>query len=306
MNYIKHLVSSMMAHVRGRTAPSDEDVSRIARQALQPLQSVNPETNVQWTRLQRTVGEAEDRAATAPGRYVPRLQWALALGVIILVGLYLYSTLSLPSATTYLTARGEQKEITLTDGSLVTLNYGTELVVPRLQTGAPRRVALEGEAYFRVQHTGVPFVVSTQFATVEVVGTEFDLRTRDKELELAVITGSVRVRAVRNGRDSLLVLDRGQRALCPSDAFPRRIADVPSPEYPGWLHGKLFLDGTSLTAACREIEMRFGVRIDMKTPAETGRVTGILNAGTAKTAVAALCELTGRNYGYDGEKFTLY
>ena len=58
------------------------------------------------------------------------------------------------------------------------------------------------------------------------------------------------------------------------------------------MHGKLLLDRTQFIAACRDLEMRFGVTIDLRDQALREReITGILDARTAASGLTALCEL---------------
>jgi len=240
---------------------------------------------------------------------MPRLALGVASIVGLAVGAYLYFSpfSSKSSSDTIVTGRGEQKEVVLDGGSRITLNHTSKLIMEKLQSERARRVSLEGEAYFSVQPGGAPFIVSTDYGVVRVVGTEFNLRARGGALEVAVIRGVVDVSAVKDGKDSTLLLSQHQMALVPLNDFPRRTGDIPSPDYPGWMHGKLFLDRTSFLAACREIEMRFDVSIKIDNQlVRSDIITGILNARTAESAVAALCELTGRRFKRDGQEFHVY
>jgi hypothetical protein len=112
---------------------------------------------------------------------------------------------------------------------------------------------------------------------------------------------------MKDGRDSTLLLTQNQMALCPHDAFPHRIAGISSPEYPGWMHGKLLLDRTQFITACRELEMRFGVTIDVRDTALRERmITGILDARTAASGLSALCELTGKEFTHAGKTYIIH
>jgi ferric-dicitrate binding protein FerR (iron transport regulator) len=224
-----------------------------------------------------------------------------------IVAVYVYLSTTQRPPDTFATRRGEHKEIVLSDSSKVILNYASRLVVPKQPAGQPRRVSLTGEAYFRIQPSETPFIVSTEYAGVQVVGTEFNLRARGGALGVAVIAGVVEVSVVKDGKDSSLLFSRNQMGLVPQNEFPRRTGDIPSADYPGWMHGKLFLDRTPFLAAVREVEMRFDVSI--KTDSQLVRsdiITGILDARTAETAVAALCELTGRRFTHEGQEFHVY
>lgn len=277
------------------------------------VRNFDPETDQQWLRLQHTIKQGNARATPAKSRstplagLIPRLALGVAITAAAIVGIYIYLSSTQQPPDTFAARKGEQKEIVLGDSSKVILSYASQLVVPKLHAGEPRRVSLTGEAYFRIRPSETPFIISTDYAVVQVVGTEFNLRARGGALEVAVISGVVDVSVVKDGKDSTLLLSQHQMALCPQDGFPERTGDIPSPEYPGWMHGKLFLDRTSFVAACREIEMRFDVRIETDNkPVQSDIITGVLDARTAEAAVAALCELTGRKFTHDGQDFHVY
>jgi transmembrane sensor len=294
-----------------RRAPQAENaaLSESLHEGFLRFRSVDPQTQRQWLRLQRAIDQREAEVTPRRSRLVPRLALGVASIVGLAVGAYLYFSpfSSRSSSDTIVTGRGEQKEVVLDDGTRISLNHTSKLIMEKLQSERARRVSLEGEAYFRVQPGGAPFIVSTDYGVVRVVGTEFNLRARGGALEVAVIGGVVDVSAVKDGKDSTLLLSRNQMALVPQNDFPRRTGDIPSPDYPGWMHGKLFLDRTSFLAACREIEMRFDVSIKIDNQlVRSDIITGILNARTAESAVAALCELTGRRFKRDGQEFHIY
>jgi transmembrane sensor len=116
---------------------------------------------------------------------------------------------------------GESRRLALPDGSSVTLNTGSEIA---FAFGAQRRdVELRsGEAHFTVaKDARRPFVVRTGGVAVRAIGTAFNVRRREGEIEVVVTAGRVDVHDVRIGR-SLLVpqseapapaLEAGQRIV---------------------------------------------------------------------------------------------
>jgi ferric-dicitrate binding protein FerR (iron transport regulator) len=296
---------------RFRRAPQAENAAlgESLHEGFLRFRSVDPQTQRQWLRLQRAIAQRKAEVTLRRSPLVPRLALGVASIVGLAVGAYLYFSpfSSRSSSDTIVTGRGEQKEVVLDDGSRITLNHTSRLIMEKLQSERPRRVSLEGEAYFRVQPGGAPFIISTDYAAVRVVGTEFNLRARGGGLEVAVISGIVNVSVLKDGKDSTLLLSQHQMALVLQNDFPRRTGDIPSPDYPGWMHGKLFLDRTSFQAACREIEMRFDVSIKTDNQlVQSHIITGILAARTAESAVAALCELTGRRFTHEADTFNIH
>ena len=96
----------------------------------------------------------------------------------------------------YKTAIGEQRSVSLTDGSVMVLNTQSEVRVR--MTALERRIdLLRGEAQFHVaKNPNRPFWVSTSEATVRAVGTVFNVRDDRSGTDVAVLEGRVNVSAV--------------------------------------------------------------------------------------------------------------
>ena len=86
--------------------------------------------------------------------------------------------------------------ITANNGTTVELNSISRITYPALFTGGERRVRLEGEAMFDVQHDGkLPFIVETYACDIEVHGTRFNVIAEEsaQEFSTALFEGSVAV-----------------------------------------------------------------------------------------------------------------
>jgi len=132
--------------------------------------------------------------SSLPRRPVSRPWMALAAGlatIAILGGaLFFHGTLS---SNRIATAAGEQRTVTLPDGSVVTLNGRTTL--SSAFTESERRVEMQGgEAFFDVaKNPARPFIVRAGNSEVRVVGTQFNVRQVHGELEVVVREGKVNV-----------------------------------------------------------------------------------------------------------------
>lgn len=90
--------------------------------------------------------------------------------------------------------------LTLSDGTVVHLNYNTHLIYPDRFSGDSRDVVLDGEAYFIVaRDRRHPFVVHTPQGVATAYGTEFNVNTRANGTEVVLVKG--RVGATPNGGD---------------------------------------------------------------------------------------------------------
>ena len=71
------------------------------------------------------------------------------------------------------------KTVSLNDGTKVHLNAGTTLSYSKNFNSTSREVTLNGEAYFEVEKGSSPFIILTDLAKVTVLGTKFNVRSRE-------------------------------------------------------------------------------------------------------------------------------
>lgn len=115
---------------------------------------------------------------------------AASLCVVTILSLALLATLG---TVTYQTAVGEQRLIALSDGSHVTLNTNTHLLV-KYSRGKRRIDLLQGEAYFKVKKdANRPFEVFAGDRLTRALGTEFNVQMDDKKVTVVVVEGKVAV-----------------------------------------------------------------------------------------------------------------
>ena len=95
-----------------------------------------------------------------------------------------YNRLIIPAGFTY--------NVTLADGTEVTLNAGSSLKYPEIFVGKQREVELSGEAYFSVAKSDIPFEISVGGSKIRVYGTRFNVKERpQKAIETVLIEGKI-------------------------------------------------------------------------------------------------------------------
>ncbi len=89
---------------------------------------------------------------------------------------------------------------TLPDNSIVTLNKNSSIEYDeKFTAGKQRNIKLKGEAFFNVTpNKEKPFIVKVNDVEVKVVGTSFNIKTINGQIEVIVKTGVVQV--TRNGK----------------------------------------------------------------------------------------------------------
>jgi transmembrane sensor len=274
------------------------------------LHTVDPDTVHQWQYLnvvlQRgSVPKKKRETARAHRLLNPAVSFGGILVIVVVAAGVLW--LNRSSVVTYETGKGQQSSIVLSDSSEVTLNHTSILVVESRPFGGSRHVSLKGEAFFHVRQNGSPFVVTTDLGTVHVLGTQFDVRVRGEQLMVGVVTGCVKVTAQRGGRDSSVVLGRGQIVTCVKEQYPGTPGEIPFADYPGWTQGRFLFYKTSVSAACQEIESQFDVQIHLMNPhAGEETITGVVDGRSVESAIAALSNLTGNKFRHENSVYTLY
>lgn len=152
---------------------------------------------------------------------------------------YKFSNSSNPNASSLIntieTPRGGQHQITLPDGTVVTLNAASSLKFPASFSGlSNRKVELNGEAYFEVaKDKKHPFIVKSNSQEVEVLGTHFNVNTypEEKSAKTTLLEGSVKVSA--NGNSQLL--KPGQQSILTRDKIDVVSANIK--ETMAWKNG---------------------------------------------------------------------
>ncbi|SMD35379.1 FecR family protein [Reichenbachiella faecimaris] len=136
----------------------------------------------------------------------------LAAMVVLTVGLgFLMREFGKSEPYHYATFEGETKWITLSDSSRIRLNESSLLTVAADFNEDDRNVSLEGEAYFEIARDEArPFIIQTNEATTQVLGTAFNIRAIEEEpkVEIYVVNGKVSFTA--NGSE--LILTQGMAA----------------------------------------------------------------------------------------------
>jgi transmembrane sensor len=291
--------------------PSEESVRKALSSDIARVHAQDPDTTGQWNLLRARMEKSPGMAAAVPSirpgyRIKPAIAFAFGVTVVVVVAGLLWFRPAPPLL--YQTGVAERSTILLADSSEVTLNHNSELAVLHRDEKGGRRTALTGEAFFKVRKTGAPFIVETNTGSVQVLGTEFNVRVRQGEMEVAVVSGRVQVTASRQGNDSTVVLRAGQFTALSKGGLPAHPEELPfATDYPGWMHNKFLFHRMSITMACRRIAEEFGVPIVVDTSRLTGETfTGVVDGRSIEAAVKTLCVLSGASYRYEHSTYTVY
>jgi len=163
----------------------------------------------------------------------------------------------------------EKRQIDLPDGTRVWLRQNGTLEYPATFSGNFRQVKLNGEAYFEVTHRAdQPFRVQIPGnGLVEVLGTEFDVKSFAGEPEAIVLVRSGKVRFSPDGMKNGPALGAGEKAVYNRQSAKINSSTVSTFNDLAWHSGGLEFVRTPLKEVVADLEKYYQVKIDIRNPA---------------------------------------
>lgn len=260
------------------------------------------EARVMGNLLEHTRSES----ASSRGRIIPLVAARVAVAAVILAMIF-FAGLALYPVTENV-GPGERRMVELPDESLVELNSGSSISYNRyFLTG--RKVKMEGEAYFDVVSTPREFSIQTFNATVRVLGTSFNVKSRPKsyapQTRVSLHEGSVEL----SGRSSLerVVMSPGESYVVTS-AGGIESAAVPLESASAWRNGDLFFTDEPLGAVLEDVQRRFNttIRLTVDGLAERRVNLSIRDPEDAETVVESVCGAYALNYRRVADGFEIF
>lgn len=203
--------------------------------------------------------------------------WALAASVVATAGVVSWQWLSVPEL--YSTGVGEQKTVSLGDGSVITLNTSSSISV-RFTRSHRRVELLSGQANFAVAKDAArPFIVSAGGGETLAVGTEFDVYQRAEDTLVTLIEGRVTVTSPPLNGTSPIALDAGEQVSYSARRAPRHTtADLR--RVSAWRARKLDFADTPLLEAISEANRYSNLKIELRgAELADARISGVFEAG---------------------------
>ena len=151
------------------------------------------DTNKAWEKIKAEIDASKTKTiVSAPYWNVFRL--AALLIVTAGVAYFAYQWFQKPDEIITLASQNKIVNDTLPDGSLTVLNKNTKLQYAYNSSNNKRKVLLEGEAFFEVNHQeDKPFIIETGGVIIEDIGTTFNVNAfpENPTIEVYVETGQV-------------------------------------------------------------------------------------------------------------------
>lgn len=258
------------------------------------------------TEVARAPGSLRDgspRAAARPAAGRVGRRWralaALAASLLVLIGgTILWSADPLLAlAADYRTAPGEQRQLTLSDGSIVDLGPASAIAV-RFDDRERRIELLGGVAYVvaapRQGDEQRPFLVEAGAGSARALGTQFAVRRGSRSVEVVVVEHNVAVAVDgRTGKAAEVVLSPGQSVRY-SEAGLGSVQTANLDHVLAWRRNWLVFDRVPLAQVVEELNRYRGGRIVIGDSALSRRqVSGVFDMADRESALATIARELG-------------
>ena len=153
---------------------------------------------------------------------------------------------------------GLHSSVSLPGGSTVELNAATELSFHPFWWQFERSVKMEGEAFFDVKK-GSSFSVMSKNGTTTVLGTSFNINSREDGYTVFCKTGKVSVQH----EASKVVITPNESAQLKANGELEKRSDANGSEFIGWVDNQFIFNAKPLRDVTREIELQYDIELNI-------------------------------------------
>jgi transmembrane sensor len=195
--------------------------------------------------------------------------------------------------------------VVLPDGSKIFLNRNSELSY-RSNFGNHRRdVKLTGEAFFEISpDVSKPFIIDAGKAKVKVVGTSFNVITKNRESAVEVFVETGKVLVIDNSGSQTIQLDPGFVGTMDSKTSGKEVNR--NPNYRAWNTGLLIYNGQKLDVVFNDLKKVYNMDIIADDPSILENTwTSPIDNQPKDTIIRLICISFNLSYTKDGSVYHL-
>lgn len=227
-----------------------------------------------------------------------KLRWAVGIVATIAVCFFIFEILNPNHAlNTFETDIAKTKTFDLPDNSEVNLNSKSVVTFNSNNWNKKRSVHLEGEALFKVEK-GKTFTVETDYGEVEVLGTQFNVKSRDYEFEVSCYHGSVSV----NLNTQNYVLQKNEMLIFRDKKIKTTVIKSNTPD---WKSQSTVLKSKPLEVVLKEFKNYYDVKFDASNVDVSRLYTGSFNHNNLEIALKSVTLPLEMTYQIQNKKVIL-
>ena len=237
------------------------------------------------------IGDPKVRTLSPFGMFI-----RVAAAVMVLLAGYLYvSTLD----TTVNTGIAAKETFLLPDNSEVVLNASSEIVYNKKKWNDNRALSLEGEAYFKVEK-GSKFSVKTSQGIVSVLGTQFNVFSRDTIFNINCYEGLVSVQF----NDTLIKLPAGNKLKIENGTLV--VHTQSNTQLPSWITNESSFDNASLATVIEELQRQYPIQITSQNTIVNKRFSGSFTHQDLMIALRSVFDPLQLEFTVEGDQVHVY
>jgi ferric-dicitrate binding protein FerR (iron transport regulator) len=228
----------------------------------------NIDTSADWEKVSGRINER----FPVKYRIIPWRTYFLRIAALMLltgglsVGFYKLLLIGKSDNTgfTIIAADQQKKDYVLPDGSLITLNKGSEINFREGFGKISREVILNGTAFFNVvPNSDLPFKVFSGNSVIEVTGTRFSVYELDGKIHVSVLSGRVLLASSENLQKKVsITANHSGYIVAPEEISVEEGVPVNALS---WKTGHLVFDRTPIDSALHDIAHHFGRNLTFET-----------------------------------------
>lgn len=253
-------------------------------------------TKISWSRSKEEVWmEMEKKMETIPDARTisivrPWLRVAVAAVAALLIGTSVF--IGFYSKTIYVPA-GKHSEIYLPDKSLVSMNAQSKISYKPYWWRFSRAVKFEGEAFFEVTK-GKQFEIISDKGKTVVLGTSFNIYSRENDYKVTCITGKVKVIELIDNHEVILTHD--QQATLDAQGALAVQSDIDTEQTLSWLNNKLSFTSEQLEIVFEEIGRQYGIIIEIPKNLDNTYTGTFMKDSTVENVLNLVCRPFNLNF----------
>jgi transmembrane sensor len=250
------------------------------------------------------------------GTLRPKLRPVLAAIFILCIaaiGIYfLNKDVPKPLLTLVKTSNTEYKNVTLPDGSIVYLNSGSSIEFfvksegdKKVFNNNERKILLNGEAFFSVTKNDKPFIITTENAKITVLGTKFDVLSRNENTRVVVKEGKVNF-SPKDIKTEGIYLTKDQLSTIRNNSGPSSPKEVDAHYFLGWMEGSLIFYKTPINEVAKDLERHYNINITLQGDSlNEYTLTGSFKNSNADSALSIVCLALGLDFEKQNNNYVI-
>jgi ferric-dicitrate binding protein FerR (iron transport regulator) len=237
--------------LKNRINEADYNAYLKLRKGLYTSDKLNASTQYSFNIIQQKIANKNKKSPIFKLRPV---RWSIGIAASIVFLFGLFSILG-NNDIIYETNFGETKTISLLDGSQVILNSKSTIVFSESDWKKSRQLSLDGEAYFKVEK-GNTFTVNTNNGSVIVLGTQFNVNSKNDFFHVVCYEGKVSVSS--ESSEHILLPTQSIRKINSnsSESSTTQLSE------PTWIDGESTFKSVPIRYVITALEDQYNIKID--------------------------------------------